>query len=54
MNSEECCPTEENRQDATKAKLPKSQSASSADGVTDKKNIAAVHKDSVEAILPYS
>ena len=45
-------PPAEKRCDAEKANVPRSQSASSADRMTARRNLAAIRKESADARLP--
>ena len=47
--TDEWCPPVEKRYDATKAKVPRSQPASSADGMTARLTLAAICKESTDA-----
>ena len=52
--ADECCPPAEKRCDATKAKVPRSRSASSADGIAARRTRAAFRRESAEARRPSS
>ena len=49
-----CHPLAEKRCEATKANIPRLHSASSADGVTDNRALASIHREYVDSKRPSS
>ena len=52
--ADECRLPANKRCNATKSNVPRSRSASSADGVADRRTLAAVHRESADARCPNS
>ena len=52
--ADECRPPVDKRCDATKTNVPRSRSASSADGMADRRTLVSVHRESTNSMRPYS